>query len=89
MRPPRTLREALLALGLFAFGVIGLPALVYLVGLELVGEYEGGMLGLYEAIAAALVSGNAFAWILVLSPYLSIQLFRFWLWLRRQRKAVN
>jgi len=89
MKPPRTLKEALLSLGLLAFGLLCLPALIYLVGQRLVGEYADGMLGLYEAIAEALVAGNGFAWILVFSPFIAVQLVRLWFWLRRRRPVVN
>lgn len=82
-------REALLAIGLIAFGLIVLPALVYVVGQRVVGEYSDGMAGLYAAIGDALVGGNFFAWILILSPYLCILLIRCILWLRRPRKTVN
>jgi hypothetical protein len=82
-------REALLALGLVAFGLIALPALVYLVGQRVVGEYSEVMAGFYAAIGDALVAGNLFAWILVLSPYLCILLIRCCFWLRPSRKTVN
>jgi len=89
MKPPRILKEALLAVALLAFGLICLPALIYLVGQQLVGAYDDGILGLYEAIGDSLIAGNSFAWILIFSPYLSIQLFRFGLWVRRQRRTAN
>ena len=89
MKPPRTLKEALLALSLLAFGLICLPGLIFYVGQLVVGEYETGILGLYEATGSALAGGDPFAWFLVLSPYLIVQLWRISLWLRRQRRAVN
>ena len=89
MKPPRTIKETLLALALLAFGLICLPALIYLVGQQVVGEYQSGSLGLYQAIGEALIEGNVFAWILVLSPYLTVQLLRFGFWLRRQRRTAN
>jgi hypothetical protein len=70
-------------LAALALGLIGLPAMVYLVGQLLVGEYEAGLAGFYEAIGAALVQGRWYAWLLVLSPYIVIQLLRFVFWLRR------
>lgn len=82
-------RESLLALGLIAFGLIALPALVYVVGQRVVGEYSEGMAGLYAAVGDALIAGNFFAWILILSPYLCVLLIRCILWLRRPRKTVN
>jgi hypothetical protein len=87
--PARAARELLLALGLTAFGLIGLPLLVYLVGQQLVGEYPDGMAGFYSAIGDALVAGRGFAWVLILSPYLCVQLVRFCFWLRPSRPTVN
>ncbi|HUF72536.1 MAG TPA: hypothetical protein VMR74_06530 [Gammaproteobacteria bacterium] len=89
MKPPRTVKEALLALAALAVGLIGLPAMVYLVGQLLVGEYEAGLPGFYQAIGAALTDGRWHAWMLVLSPYIGIQLLRFVYWLRRNRRAVS
>jgi hypothetical protein len=89
MKPPRTLKEALLAVGLLAFGLLCLPALIYVVGQRLVGAYPNGLAGLYEAIADALLTGNGFAWTLILSPLLVVQLSRLWLWLRRRRPGVT
>ena len=89
MKPPRTVKETLLAFVLFALGFFVLPAFVYFVGLRVVGDYEAGLLAFYQSIGDALMSGNPFAWLLVLSPLLSIELARFWLWVRRQRPGVN
>jgi hypothetical protein len=85
----RAAREALLALGLVAFGLILLPALVYLVGQQVVGEYPDGIGGLYAAVGDALMAGNPLAWILILSPYVTIQLLRLLLRLRPSRRTVN
>lgn len=89
MKPPRILKEALLAVALLAFGLICLPALIYLVGQQIVGPYDDGIFGLYQAIGDSLIAGNGFAWILVLSPYVSVLLLRFGFWLRRQRRSAN
>jgi hypothetical protein len=83
------MKEALIVLALLAFGLICFPALIYAVGQRIIGDYEGGMLSYYESIAEALAVGNGFAWILVFSPYLGVQLLRFGLWVRRQRPGVN
>jgi hypothetical protein len=85
----RLLREVVLILGLVAFGLFCLPAMIFFVGQQLVGDYEAGLGGLYEEIAFALVRGNGYAWLLILSPYFCVQLGRLWLWLHRQRKLVN
>lgn len=89
MKSTRVLKEALLALGLFAFGLIGLPILIYVVGQRLIGEYEAGLMGFYDAIGDALLSGNGYAWVMVLSPYLGIMLLRLAYRLRRRRQAVS
>lgn len=89
MKPPRTIKEILLALAALAVGLIVLPALIFLVGQRLVGEYDAGLIGLYEAIGAALVEGRWYAWMMVVSPYLTLQLMRLSLWLRRHRRPVS
>lgn len=89
MTTHRALRECVIAVGLLAFGLICLPALIFMVGQLILGEYEAGLEGLYTAIGNALIAGNIYAWILVLSPYAAIQLIRFGLWVRRQRGIVN
>jgi hypothetical protein len=85
----KAVREVLLALGLVAFGLIVLPALVYLVGQRVVGEYPDGLGSLYAALGDALIAGNVFAWVLVFSPYLSVVLIRLFLALRAPRQTVN
>jgi hypothetical protein len=70
-------REVAIAAGLLAFGLFALPFVVYLVGQRVLGEYEGdGALALAESIWRDLLSLRLAAWILVLSPYLLIQLAR-------------
>ena len=80
-------KEILLAVGLIAFGLFFLPALIYLVGQQVVGEYaaEGGLVALYDALGNSLLVGNWATWLLVLSPYIVIQLSRLTWWLHRQR----
>jgi hypothetical protein len=75
--------------GLLAFGIIALPALVYLVGRQVVGEYAEGLGGLYAAIGDGLIAGTPVAWILILSPYATIQLVRLVVWLRPSRQTVK
>ena len=78
VRPAVWKREVAIAAGLLAFGLIVLPFAVYLVGQRVLGEYgEGdGALALAESIWRDLLSFRLAAWILVLSPYLTIQLAR-------------
>ena len=70
-------REVGIAAGLFAFGLIVLPLVVYLVGSRVLGEYSGsGALGLAESVWLDLLALHPFTWLLVLSPYLLVQLWR-------------
>jgi hypothetical protein len=71
-------REVAIAAGLLAFGLIALPFAIYVVGQRMLGEYgEGaGPLALAESIWLDLLSFRLPAWLLVLSPYLTIQLAR-------------
>lgn len=67
-----------------------LPALVYLVGQVLLGEYRpgAGMGSFYADLYGHLVAAAPWAWLLVFGPYLAIQLLRLlWLplgWLARR-----
>ncbi len=65
-------------MALLAFGLVALPVAVYWVGQLVIGEYEsdGGVGGLIGAIWDGLGNGSWPAWMLVLSPYVVIQLFR-------------
>jgi hypothetical protein len=58
------------------FGLLVLPFAVYIVGQLLLGNYAGGALALAEAIWLDLLSLRLPAWILVLSPYITVQLAR-------------
>jgi len=78
--PSRSSRrfELWLALGLVGFGLLVLPALIYLTGSILLGAYGGGehigsFYGDYfrDLVAAPLT------WVLVLGPYVLVQIARF------------
>lgn len=75
-------REALLLAVFGGFGLLALPALVYLVGQFLLGEYRPGasMGTFYADLYGHLGAASPWAWLLVLGPYLAIQLLRL-LWL--------
>jgi hypothetical protein len=81
--------EVGLAAALIAFGLVALPAAVYLVGLQVIGEYESqeGLRGLMSAVWRDLAAGHPAAWILVLSPYAVIQLLRLAAFVWRARSA--
>lgn len=70
-------RELGIAAGLLAFGMLGLPFAIYLVGDRLFGDYAGsGPLGLAETIWLDLASFYPLTWLLVLSPYIIVQVAR-------------
>ena len=70
-------REVGIAAGLLAFGLLGLPFAIYLVGNRVLGNYAGsGALGLAESLWLDLAAFYPLAWLLVLSPYIVVQLAR-------------
>ena len=76
-------RRELLLFGLLAgFGLLALPALVYAVGVFLLGEYRpGATVGTFYAdLYAELAAPSPWAWLLVLGPWLGVQWLRL-LWL--------
>ncbi len=75
-------REALLAAIFGGFGLLVLPALVYLVGQQLLGEYrpDAGLGTFYADLFARLGTPSPWVWLLVLGPYLAVQVLRL-LWL--------
>jgi hypothetical protein len=77
------LRREALVLAIFGgFGVAALPALVYFVGQQLLGEYRpGASVGtFYGDLYGHLAALSPWAWLLVLGPWLAVQLLRL-LWL--------
>ena len=83
----RWLRREALWLAIFVgFGLFVLPALVYLVGEQLLGEYrpDGGMGTFYADLYGHLARLTGLAWVLVLGPWFAILLLRLlWLPLRQ------
>jgi hypothetical protein len=79
-------REALWLAIIGGFGLFVLPALVYLVGEQLLGEYrpDGGMGTFYGDLYGHLAGLSGLAWLLVLGPWFAILLLRLlWLPLRQ------
>lgn len=79
-------REALVLAGLGGFGLLVLPAFIYLVGQFLLGEYRPGatVATFYADFYGQLGAFSPWAWALALGPWLAIQLLRLlWLPLRR------
>jgi hypothetical protein len=71
-------RELTIAAAMFAFGLL-LPFAIYVVGQRLIGEYdpEAGALALAEHVWGDFLSLRATAWILILGPYVTVQLIRY------------
>ena len=72
----RIVNELLLFAALLFFGFIIMPGLIYLVGGQVFGEFEGGYGQFFGQLARRIVSGNLIAWFLILSPWLGIQVLR-------------
>lgn len=83
--------ELFLLAGLLGFGLVLLPFVIYLVGIQIVGPYEGegDAFGLLGSILAAIARGNWAAWVLVLSPYLTFQLTRLGVHIMRRPRRVT
>jgi hypothetical protein len=72
-------RELAIGAALLGIGLFVLPAAIYVVGSRIFGEYSpdgGGIMALSEQIWLDLAALRPFAWLLVLSPYVVIQLAR-------------
>jgi hypothetical protein len=69
------------AIGLLV-GAVALPALIFGVGVAVLGPYDGGSLaGTYKIVLGGLVHGSVASWIVVLGPYLLwhlARLLRYW-----------
>jgi hypothetical protein len=83
--------ELLLFGSLLGFGLFFLPFVVYLVGIEIVGPYEGegGAFGFLASLLTAVARGNWAAWLLTLSPYLIVQLTRLAVRILRRPRRVT
>ncbi len=69
--------ESVIFLALLLVGLIVLPALVYLVGHTVFGEYGGtGFPAFFGTLLRDLSSGETAVWFLILSPYIVWQLLR-------------
>jgi hypothetical protein len=91
---PTLRRELIIAGVLAAIGLIALPLAIYFVGQRIVGPYggegtEGGSLDLSASIWAAMAGGDWAAWLLVLSPYVFVQLIRLSMRIARPRHRVT
>lgn len=75
-------REAAIAAVAIGFGALVLPFAIYFVGQSMIGDYapDAGAMALAESIWLDLAALRPAAWLLVLSPYVTLQLLR---WIRR------
>lgn len=85
---PQLRRELTIAAAAFAVGFFVLPPAIYWLGQRVLGNYApgAGMLDLADQIWGDLLQLAPAAWLLVLSPYLLVQLLRL---LRRLLGARN
>jgi hypothetical protein len=84
-------RELVVLAVLLAVGLFGLPPAIYWVGQHVIGRYGdgGGLWDLTEAVWLALLQGHVGAWLLVLSPYVVVQLLRATRLIWRSRRPVS
>jgi hypothetical protein len=71
-------REATIAAATLGFGLLVLPFAIYFVGQSVIGDYapDAGAMTLVESIWLDLFTLRLPAWVLVLSPYVTVQLVR-------------
>lgn len=83
-------RELTIAAAMLGFGLFILPFAIYVVGQQLIGEYDpsAGVGSLYEHIWTDFLSLAAPAWILVVGPYVTVQLIRGIRRVWRRKRAV-
>jgi hypothetical protein len=55
---------------LFGFGLLVMPFLIYLAGVQTLGPYEGGLLAFLGSLMGAVFTAKPSAWLLVIGPYL-------------------
>ena len=73
----RAVRELLLFFALFFLGFTVLPIAIFLVGQAIFGSYGGGGFAeFFGELWGKVTSREFYAWFLVLSPYLAVQVLR-------------
>jgi len=81
----RITAEAGLLFGLLFVGIVLVPIAIFLVGDAVFGEYGGkGYNYFFGTLSGKIRDGDQVAWFLVLSPYLTIFVFRLMAWGWRQ-----
>jgi hypothetical protein len=83
-------RELTIAAAMLGFGLFVLPFAIYVVGQQLIGEYDpgAGVGSLYEHIWIDFLSLRAPALILIVGPYVTVQLIRGIRRVWRRKRAV-
>lgn len=88
---PKT--EVSLFLGLIALGMWLVPAMIFMVGNQILGPYGDfdTLASFYIDLFGSLLDGRGIAWLLVSSLYLFLSLIRLliWLWRVAHRAAVR
>ena len=77
-RGPNWRREAVIAITAIGFGLLVQPFVIYFLGQQLMGDYDGdgGAMALADAIWLDLLAIQLPAWVLVLWPCIAVQLIR-------------
>jgi len=71
------IRELILFVSMALAGIVLVPLAVFFVGELVFGEYGGDSFGhFFESLLDKLANADRFAWLLVLAPYLVLQLLR-------------
>jgi hypothetical protein len=81
-----TLKFEAVTLGLAVlFGLLIMPALIYLAGSFTLQEYgRGGLLDLYREVFKGLFQLRASYWIVIIGPFVFLSVFRVFRWLLRK-----
>jgi hypothetical protein len=70
-------RELTLTVAALLVGFLAMPALIYFVGSNALGRYEGASLGrLFRSVYGTLQSGSLASWAVLLGPYALFLMFR-------------
>ena len=88
----RVRKEVIIAAVCLGLGFILLPAMIYGVGVKMLGDYGGGphVGSFYGDFFRNLVSGTARSWLIGFAPYLMLSILRliFWPWGRKSPPLV-
>jgi len=84
-------KETIFAAICVGFGLLVLPALIYVVGAKILGVYGGGpsIGAFYGNFFRNLISGALRTWFIVLGPYLLLTVLRLIFWPWRSKLPIN